>query len=211
MAKRALELENNIKSSEQLLAKLKSRCASSDEKEKVHNYETRLSSLTSRLDVMKRKSTYVKEIQGKPVKPLSAPANITEAQKIEKPIKVQTLITPLLKKKKIKEVTEKPKLKTVKKPLPTPPVPRIAKHPPAKKVKGKRKLKAKKRLKKKRQIRQPSAKRPRSRSTSRGHCRNPWNGECKNTDIEVTIYYKKELLPICQSCWSEIAEKDLSW
>ena len=25
------------------------------------------------------------------------------------------------------------------------------------------------------------------------HCRNPWNGECKNTDIEVYIYHKGHL------------------
>lgn len=218
MAKRAIKLENQIKSSERLLAKLKSRCASSDEKEKVHNYETQLSVFTSRLDAMKQESTYVKEIQCKPVKSASAPANITEAPELEKPIKVQTLITPLLKEKKIKEVTEKPKLETAKKPVSIPPVPKIAKQPPAKKVtvkpevKRKRKPKAKKRLKKKPQINKSLAKRPSSRSTSRRrHCRNPWNGECKNTDIEVTIYYKKDLLPICRSCWKEIAEKDITW
>ena len=209
MAKRAIELENQIKSSESLLAKLKSRCVSSDEKEKMHEYETQLSAFTSKLDAMKQEATYVKETQFKPVKPVSAPPNITGTPKIEKPIKVQTLITPLLKEKNIKEVTEKPKPETAKKPMPITPVPKIAKQPPAKKATVK--PKAKKRRKKKPQIKRSLAERPRSRNASRGHCRNPWNGECKNTDIEVTIYYKKELLPICRSCWKEIAEKDLSW
>jgi len=42
-------------------------------------------------------------------------------------------------------------------------------------------------------------------------CKNPWNGECKNTDIELSIYYKGEFLPICHQCWKEIADKDLTW
>jgi len=45
----------------------------------------------------------------------------------------------------------------------------------------------------------------------KNRCRNPWNGECRNTDIEVTIYYKNRLLPICRECWRDIAEKDLTW
>ncbi|MEM2935726.1 MAG: CdvA-like protein [Candidatus Bathyarchaeia archaeon] len=42
-------------------------------------------------------------------------------------------------------------------------------------------------------------------------CRNPWNGNCRNTDIELSIYYKGEFLPICHQCWKEIANKDLTW
>jgi hypothetical protein len=42
-------------------------------------------------------------------------------------------------------------------------------------------------------------------------CRNPWNGECKNTDIEVYIYHKGERQPICRNCWQKIAEKDIEW
>ena len=43
------------------------------------------------------------------------------------------------------------------------------------------------------------------------HCRNPWNGKCKNTDIEVFILYKGNRLPICRRCWSKIAESNLEW
>jgi len=43
------------------------------------------------------------------------------------------------------------------------------------------------------------------------NCKNPWNGECKNTDIEVYIYYKDKRLPICRDCWSTIAEDDIEW
>jgi len=42
-------------------------------------------------------------------------------------------------------------------------------------------------------------------------CRNPWNGGCENTDIEVYIYYKGRMFPICKSCWANIADKDLEW
>lgn len=43
------------------------------------------------------------------------------------------------------------------------------------------------------------------------YCRNPWNTECRNTDIELTIYYNGELLPICRECWKEISEKNIEW
>ncbi|MGB9958899.1 MAG: hypothetical protein ACPLKQ_00030 [Candidatus Bathyarchaeales archaeon] len=42
-------------------------------------------------------------------------------------------------------------------------------------------------------------------------CKNPWNRECQNEDIEVYIFFRGDKLPICRSCWSKIAEKDLEW
>ena len=42
-------------------------------------------------------------------------------------------------------------------------------------------------------------------------CKNPWNGKCDNSNIEVYIQYKDLILPICHHCWSEIAEKDIEW
>lgn len=42
-------------------------------------------------------------------------------------------------------------------------------------------------------------------------CRNPWNGGCQNTDIQLYIIYRGERLPICARCWSEICESDLEW
>jgi len=42
-------------------------------------------------------------------------------------------------------------------------------------------------------------------------CRNPWNGECRSTDIEVYIYFRGRRLPICRDCWTDIAEKDFEW
>jgi hypothetical protein len=43
------------------------------------------------------------------------------------------------------------------------------------------------------------------------NCKNPWKGKCKNTDIEVYIYYRNKRLPICRKCWGIIAEKDIEW
>jgi len=42
-------------------------------------------------------------------------------------------------------------------------------------------------------------------------CRNPWNGRCTNTDIEVYIIYKNNKLPICRRCWSRIANSNIEW
>jgi len=43
------------------------------------------------------------------------------------------------------------------------------------------------------------------------NCSNPWNNKCKHTEIALYIYYKGEMLPICWSCWKEIADSDLEW
>jgi len=42
-------------------------------------------------------------------------------------------------------------------------------------------------------------------------CRNPWNGKCRNTDIEVYILYKGLKRPICSRCWSKIAKSNIEW
>ncbi len=44
-----------------------------------------------------------------------------------------------------------------------------------------------------------------------GHCMNPWNKECRNTDIKLSIYYNGKLTPICHKCWEEISKKDIEW
>ena len=41
------------------------------------------------------------------------------------------------------------------------------------------------------------------------HCRNPWNGRCRNTDIEVFIVYKGDRLPIYRRCWNKIADSNI--
>jgi len=50
-----------------------------------------------------------------------------------------------------------------------------------------------------------------SQGVSEVHCMNPWNPECRNTDIEVSIYYEGRMVPICRQCWEEIANKDVEW
>lgn len=42
-------------------------------------------------------------------------------------------------------------------------------------------------------------------------CMNPWNGECRNTDIQIYIFYRHRRRPICRSCWEKIAKGDYSW
>jgi hypothetical protein len=43
------------------------------------------------------------------------------------------------------------------------------------------------------------------------HCKNPWNKECNNTDVEVYIFFKGEKRPICRLCWGKISEKEVEW
>ncbi|UCD40231.1 MAG: hypothetical protein JSV87_01420 [Candidatus Bathyarchaeota archaeon] len=43
------------------------------------------------------------------------------------------------------------------------------------------------------------------------HCKNPWNGKCTASDVQLYIYYKNKQVPICQRCWNQIADKDLEW
>lgn len=42
-------------------------------------------------------------------------------------------------------------------------------------------------------------------------CRNPWNKDCKGSDIEVYILFKGDKLPICRNCWDKISEENLEW
>jgi hypothetical protein len=42
-------------------------------------------------------------------------------------------------------------------------------------------------------------------------CKNPWSEKCKNSNIEVYIYYRNKRLPICRKCWKTIAAKDIEW
>jgi len=56
-----------------------------------------------------------------------------------------------------------------------------------------------------------SRKKTKRESMLDAHCRNPWNGDCRNTDIELSIYYDGEFLPICHKCWQEISNRNLEW
>jgi hypothetical protein len=42
-------------------------------------------------------------------------------------------------------------------------------------------------------------------------CRNPWNAQCKNVDVELYISFKGEEIPICSKCWRKLAEADVEW
>jgi len=43
------------------------------------------------------------------------------------------------------------------------------------------------------------------------HCKNPWKGTCKNENIKLYIQLKGENLPICQQCWTKIADENEEW
>jgi len=42
-------------------------------------------------------------------------------------------------------------------------------------------------------------------------CMNPWNGECRNTDIALFIYHEGRRVPICRRCWEKIASTSIEW
>jgi len=42
-------------------------------------------------------------------------------------------------------------------------------------------------------------------------CKNPWNKECNNSDIEVYIIFRGEKIPICRCCWDKIATANVEW
>jgi len=43
------------------------------------------------------------------------------------------------------------------------------------------------------------------------HCKNPWKDVCNSEDIKLYIQIKGENLPICQQCWSKIADQEEGW
>ncbi|MBS7614895.1 hypothetical protein KEJ18_04100 [Candidatus Bathyarchaeota archaeon] len=62
--------------------------------------------------------------------------------------------------------------------------------------------------------RKPLSKEPSDLGTSVDsalHCMNPWKPECRNTDIELSIYYKGRPTPICHKCWEDISNKNFEW
>jgi hypothetical protein len=42
-------------------------------------------------------------------------------------------------------------------------------------------------------------------------CKNPWKTTCKSGNIQLYIQFKGEKLPICRKCWSNLADKEVSW
>lgn len=51
----------------------------------------------------------------------------------------------------------------------------------------------------------------RSSPGSRVRCMNPWKPGCRDTDIELSIYYKGHMTPICRRCWEELSKKNIEW
>lgn len=85
---------------------------------------------------------------------------------------------------------------------------------PVKKRSKKRKkvVPTKKRRKRERGTKKRNKKTSRKTSVrSKGYCENPWNGKCRNTNTEVLIYYNNKMLSICQECWHEIVNNNITW
>jgi hypothetical protein len=43
------------------------------------------------------------------------------------------------------------------------------------------------------------------------YCRNPWNPNCENSDVEVYILLKGTKIPLCRKCWLAIVEAEVEW
>ena len=43
------------------------------------------------------------------------------------------------------------------------------------------------------------------------HCKNPWKPNCNSEDIKLYIQIKAENLPVCKTCWLQLAESDHEW
>jgi len=55
------------------------------------------------------------------------------------------------------------------------------------------------------------ANRLKSSPGSRVRCMNPWKPKCKDTDIELSIYYHGQMTPICHRCWEDLSKKNIEW
>ncbi|MCW4006101.1 MAG: hypothetical protein NWF04_05850 [Candidatus Bathyarchaeota archaeon] len=40
------------------------------------------------------------------------------------------------------------------------------------------------------------------------HCENPWNDACSSENIKLYIMVDGEKRPICQQCWTDIADNE---
>ncbi|MCL2869120.1 MAG: hypothetical protein FWF27_06790 [Candidatus Bathyarchaeota archaeon] len=43
------------------------------------------------------------------------------------------------------------------------------------------------------------------------HCQNPWKDTCHQEQIKLYIQINGEIIPICEHCWSKIADQDTEW
>jgi hypothetical protein len=55
------------------------------------------------------------------------------------------------------------------------------------------------------------ANRLKSSPGSRARCMNPWKPKCKDTDIDLSIYYHDQMTPICHRCWEDLSKKNIEW
>jgi len=230
MASRVSELEKQLESLELFFADLELRYIGGEVSGEF--YHQGGSILALGLDATKREMAYVKDPFSAPTPPPPTPKeNLQEPKTEETPQQVQKIVEPLgsiHSKGEGEELIESPLEEVVEEPEITFPVDVEAivkevsieaEEESMPNKKAKRKM-----VKAKPAARKASTKKVRKfspeKSAGRGNastgglgrrCKNPWNGQCRNTDIELSIYYRGEFLPICHQCWREIANKDLTW
>lgn len=214
---RAKELEEQLGSLELLLANLEIHHISGEVDEESYRREKNLFILG--IDATKKEATHIKEAPFMSTPPTAVTNTVPLARPPQKSVETHnTLAEPDLEDEGKEELIEEI-VKEVAAAAPETAVETTAKritNETAEKDKTVRKEKEnppEKVLvrKVKAPTTKPSTEKAYARGNSGRRCRNPWNGQCKNTDIEVCIYYNEELLPICRDCWLEIAEKDLIW
>ncbi len=230
MASRVSELEKQLEFLELFFADLEIRYISGELSSEL--YHQRGSILALGLDATKRELAYVKEPFSEPTPPPPTPKeNIGEPKTEEKPQQIQKTVEPMepvyseaedeeLIGNPMEEVGEEPEITLpIDMKIPVKEVSIKAEEENMSNQKEKREMVKSKPSKRKaltKKERKFSSKKSAGRrnASTRGwekQCKNPWNGECRNTDIELSIYYKGEFLPICHQCWKEIANKDLTW
>jgi len=230
MASRVSELEKQLESLELFFADLELRYIGGEISSEL--YHQKGSILALGLDAAKREMAYIKEPYSGPTPPPPTPKEkVRETGTEEMPQQVQKMVEPMgsvysegegkeLIGDPLKEVGEEPEITfPIDVDAPVKEVSIEAEEESMPNQKAKREMIKAKPAKRKaltKKVRKFSL----EKSAGRGNastgglgrrCRNPWNGECRNTDIELSIYYKGEFLPICHHCWKEIANKDLTW
>ena len=230
MASRISELEKQLESLELFFADLELSYIGGEISGEL--YHRTGSILALGLDATKMEMAYIKDPFSGPTPPPPTPKEDAPELRIEEtPQEVQKIVEPVVSvssesedkesiRSHVEEIPEEPKITfpvEVETPVKEVSIETEEENMPNQKAKGeivKAKPATRKTLTKKVRKFSPekSAGRGNASTGSSGRrCKNPWNGECRNTDIELSIYYKGEFLPICHQCWKEIANKDLTW
>ena len=217
IASKVAELEWQAKVLETFLAKMEIQYVGGEMSEESYEYERAI--LTLGLEATKREAAYIKEDSFNLITLPSVSTEVVKGARIEKSSKAKTVTEPTSGEREIgwptktpaEEVKAAPEIsaEVLSKELVTGTVAekesrvRRTRESPTREVLAEKvkELPSEK----------PLTKTVHSREALGKRCRNPWNSKCENTDINVFIYFKDELLPICRNCWRKIADKSFEW